>query len=315
MRVGVVVVNWNGFPDTAACLASLAASTPGPARVVVVDNGSTDGSLEALRALAHDPSVSVIAAGSNRGFAGGNNLGLAELASDPTITHFLLLNNDATVHPEFFGQIALAIAAAPGASVVGPTIYVTGQPGAVWYAGGHFVPWRALVVHDTAVPHSSAPIGTEFVTGCAMLISRQAWGRLGPLPEAYFIYLEDAEYSWRARAAGLRVLYAPGAIVYHAVGTAMRRSYTSPWVERLKAYNRALFVRRNFRGWERWAALAYLGVTKPGRALAELARGRPAVGWALLRGTAAGLLSNDGQLEVRQPPPVQDAQHRVVVDE
>ena len=315
MSVGVVVVNWNGLADTTACLESLAAAAPAAARVVVVDNGSTDGSLEALRASRADPRVSVIAAGSNRGFAAANNLGLAELAGDPAITHFLLLNNDATVHPGFLGQIALAIAAAPGAGIVGPTIYVTGRPAEVWYAGGHFVPLRALVVHDTAVPHGSAPVATEFVTGCAMLIARRAWETLGPLPECYFIYLEDAEYSWRARDAGLPVLYAPHAVAYHAVGTAMRRSYPNPWVEGLKARNRALFVRRNFRGWTRREALAYLIVTKPGRALVELLRGRPAVGWAVLRGTAEGLLSKDGHLEVRQPPTVQDPQHGVVVDE
>ena len=315
VRVGVVVVNWNGLADTTACLASLAAASPRPARVVVVDNGSTDGSLEALRAPNADQGVSIIAAGSNRGFAGANNLGLAELAGDSTITHFLLLNNDATVDPGLFAEIVRALDAVPATGLLGVTIYVSGRPGEVWYAGGHFVPLRALVVHDTAVPQGATPIATQFVTGCAMLIARQAWETLGPLPEAYFIYLEDAEYSWRARAAGLRVRYAPRAIAYHAVGTAMRRSYASPWVERLKAYNRALFVRRNFRGWERWAALAYLWVTKPARALVESLRGHPAVGWAVLRGTVSGLLSKDGKLEVRQPPTVQHPQHGVVVDE
>jgi GT2 family glycosyltransferase len=313
--VGVVVVNWNGLADTTTCLQSLAAAAPGPARIVVVDNGSTDGSLETLRASQADPRVSIIAAGSNRGFAGANNLGLVWLGEDPAITHFLLLNNDATVHPAFFAQLAQALATAPDAAVMGPTIYVTARPGEVWYAGGHFVPLRALVVHEYSVPKHPGPVPTQFVTGCAMLISRRAWETLGPLPEAYFIYLEDAEYSWRASAAGLRVLYAPAAIAYHAVGSAIRRSYASPWVERLKAYNRALFVRRNFSRWERWAALAYLVVTKPGRALIEVSRGRPAVGWAVLRGTAAGLLSKDGQLEIRQPPTVEDPQHGVVVDE
>src|SRR5712691_235866 len=164
VRVGVVVVNWNGLADTTACLESLAAAAPAAARVVVVDNGSTDGSLEALQhwRARHALPLSILAAGSNRGFAGANNLGIASLNADPAITHFLLLNNDATVDPGLFAEIVRALDAAPAAGLLGVTIYVSGQPGEVWYAGGHFVPLRALVVHDTAVPHGATPVATEF---------------------------------------------------------------------------------------------------------------------------------------------------------
>lgn len=316
LSVGVVVVNWNGLADTTACLESLLAAAPGPARVVVVDNGSTDGSLEALERwrASHALPLSIIAAGSNRGFSGANNLGLAELAGDPTITHFLLLNNDATVDRGFFGQVAHALAAAPDAGILGPTIYVAGRPGEVWYAGGRFVPLRALVVHDRIVPREPRPLPTEFVTGCAMVISRRAWTTLGPLPECYFIYLEDAEYSWRAREAGLPVLYAPRAVGYHAVGAAVGRSVPHPQVEYWHTRHRALFARRNLHGWRRWGALAYLVVTKPARALVQLLRGRPALAWAALRGTAQGLLSKEGDRVVRQPPAVQGPLDGVLID-
>lgn len=299
--IGVVVLNWNGHRDTVACLESLVAAVPAPSSVVVVDNGSTDDSLEVLRrwesrhaAAGSAPRVSVIASPANRGFSAGNNLGLVRLAADRAIGHFLLLNNDATVDPAFFGEVTRALEAVPDAGIVGPTIYVTGRPGAVWYAGGHFVPLRSLPVHDLTVPSRPAPVPTEFVTGCAMLIARRVWDTLGPLPECYFIYLEDAEYSWRARAAGFAVVYAPRAVAYHAVGATVRRRVARPQVEYWRTRNRALFVRRNLRGWARWGALAYLLVTKPGRALVEVLRGRPALGSAFLRGTAAGLWSKDG---------------------
>jgi len=317
----VVVVNWNGLTDTMACLVSLEAATPGPARVVVVDNGSTDGSVEALRRWQAErpkaPALTLIASPSNRGFSGANNLGLARLAADPAIDHFLLLNNDATVEPAFFAELARALAMAPDAGIMGPTIYVTGgaDAGQVWYAGGAFVPLRALVVHRLAVPPGAAPVATEFVTGCAMLISRRAWETLGPLPECYFIYLEDAEYCFRARAAGLPVLYAPAAVAYHAVGASVRRRVSSPQVEYWKARHRALFVRRNFGGWTRLGALGYLVLTKPGRALAEALRGRPGLGWAVLRGTLAGLLSKHGQRVAGQPAAVQHSPDGVLVYE
>ena len=298
--VGVVVINWNGLADTLACLESLVAATPGPARTVVVDNGSTDGSVNGLRTWlaahrGHDGlAVDLVESSTNLGFSGANNIGVERLRADPLIRHFLLLNNDATVDRTYFGELARALNAAPDAGIMGPTIYVTGRPGEVWYAGGSFVPLRTLVIHNTIVPAAELPRSTEFVTGCAMLIARRAWDTLGPLPECYFIYHEDAEYSWRAHAAGLAVLYAPRPVVYHAVGGAMRRQATRPRVAYLKTRNRVLFVRRNLHGWKRWGALAYLVVTKPGRAVAELLRGRPALGAAFLRGLAEGLVSRHG---------------------
>ena len=296
-----MIINWNGVADTLTCLESLVAASPGPARVVVVDNGSTDGSVDALRAWQGArrrdgavPAVTILASSTNRGFSGGNNIGVEHLHADSAISHFLLLNNDATVDRAYFGELARALDAAPDAAILGPTIYVSGRPGEVWYAGGRFVPLRGLVLHGRVVPEESAPLPTEFVTGCAMLIARRAWDALGPLPECYFIYHEDAEYSWRAHAAGLSVLYAPRALVYHAFGSTVQREVPRPRLEYLRTRNRVLFVRRNLRGWSRWAALVYLGVSKPGRTLTEVLRGRPALGWAFFRGLVAGLVSHHG---------------------
>ncbi len=293
--VGVVVINWNGLADTLACLESLVAADLAPARIVVVDNGSSDGSIDALfKWRARRPTaapMAIIALPVNRGFSAANNIGVEYLHADPAVAQFLLLNNDATVDRGFFTEIARALNVFPDAGLVGPTIFVTGRPGEVWYAGGHFVPFRSLNVHDTVVPREPTPVPTEFVTGCALLISRRAWRTLGPLPECYFpIYFEDTEYSFRAGQAGLRVLYAPRAIVHHAIGATTSR-VARPHVEHLKARNRALFVRRNFRGWSRWGALAYLLVTKPGRAVWEAFRGRPALGWAIFRGTLEGMFA------------------------
>src|SRR5213596_3702636 len=99
--IGVVVLNWNGLDDTLACLESLVTTRPAATRIVVVDNASTDGSADALErwAAAPEPRPLVIRSDRNRGYAGGNNLGLTQLARDPAITHVLLLNNDATAEP------------------------------------------------------------------------------------------------------------------------------------------------------------------------------------------------------------------------
>src|SRR2546426_6048166 len=268
--IGVVILNWNGAEDTIACLESLAAADPGPARVVVVDNASTDGAVAALGAWAAKSSrarPTIVRSEHNRGFAGGNNLGLVLLARDAGITHFLVLNNDVTVEPALFGEVAAAIERAPSTGLLGVTIYKGAGYERVWYAGGHLPNARAVTIHGTLVPPgaSGATVPTEFVTGCAMVVSRRAWDTLGPLPECYFLYFEDAEYSLRAGPAGFPVAYAPRAVVHHACGATLRqvpRPRSEYWIAR----SRALFVRRNCRGPALWRMLAYLALARPVRA-------------------------------------------------
>jgi len=301
--IGVVIVNWNGCADTVACLESLVAADPGPASIVVVDNGSTDDSAETLtRWAAQHPALrtAVVADAMNRGFAGGCNVGIAHLVGDSGVDHILLLNNDATVDRAFFAELARAVAVVPTAGIVGATIYEMARPGSVWYAGGRIRRQRAGTIHHRCVPPNEPAIPTEFVTGCAMLISLPAWRTVGPLPECYFMYFEDAEYCLRARAAGWQVVYAPRAIVRHAVNATVRRAVDPYRNEYWFARARALFARRNFRGWEKWTALAYLTLTVPPRAAVKALRWGPRRGWGLFWGTIRGLLAVEGDTRIRQ---------------
>ncbi len=300
--IGVVVLNWNGWRDTVECLGSLAAADPGPARVLVVDNGSVDESAakigqwidgERRRETARDGvAFEQLVSPTNLGFAGGNNLGLKHVERDATLTHFLLLNNDATVAPDYFAQLDSALQAIPNAGLLSGTVYYAAGRGRAWYAGGRMVPWRGTVSHGTRVPVSPEPRPTGFVSGCAMVISRPALNRLGPLPACYHpMYWEDAEYSLRAQRAGLAVVYAPGVVAHHRItasATTLPRR-----VEYLYAWhrNRGYFVRRNLTGWARGAAVAYLVVGKAVHAAWRALTGKPRDGWAMLSGTARGLLA------------------------
>lgn len=311
-RVGVVVLNWNGLADTLECLRSLHDAEPRPPVVVVVDNGSREDPTVAVRrfaaergvsatvldadgALPHDaapPWLVLLRLGGNRGFAGGNNAALRLLRRQPELTHFLLLNNDAVVAPDYLARLDEALRASPDAGLLSGTIYEFERRDVVWYAGGDTLPRRALVRHREHRPASDAPVPTSFVTGCAMVIARRTLDVVGPLAECYHpAYVEDAEYSWRVRAAGLPLVYAPAPAAYHRVGASAGRSDTSPFVAALLARHRAFFVRRNLRGATRLAAIAYLVATKPARAAVELLRGRPTMAGAILGGTVRGLLS------------------------
>lgn len=316
--VGVVVLNWNGLADTLECLRSLHDAEPRPAVVVVVDNGSRDDPTGALRGFAAErglaatvldaggalpagaaaPWLVLLRLGENRGFAGGNNAALRLLHRRPELTHLLLLNNDAVVAADYFARLHEALRASPEAGLLSGTIYEFERRDVVWYAGGDTLPHRALVLHRDRRPASDAPVPTSFVTGCAMVIARRALDVVGPLAECYHpAYVEDAEYSWRVRAAGMSVVYAPGPVAYHKIGASAGRAESSPFVASLLARHRAFFVRRNLRGTARLAAIGYLVATKPARALVELLRGRPAMAGAILGGTVRGLLSPDARHE------------------
>lgn len=296
--VGVVLLNWNNADDTIAALDSLWAADPRPAAVVVVDSASADRSVERIREWASIDNLTtqswfeLIVLERNMGFAGGNNVGIRYLLDRAGITHVLLLNNDAMVDTSFFAELTKALDAAPGAGLMTGTIYEHPNRTKVWYAGGREIPYRALIEHMMDVPASPAPVETEFVSGCTMLISRPVIDRIGLLPEIYFpLYHEDAEYSYRARAAGFPVLYAPKSIVYHKVGATVGPAKTSPYIMRAQVRHRVLYVQRNFRGLNRLVASFYLIATKPAKAIVEALSGRPKMGWAIFAGTVEGFLN------------------------
>lgn len=315
--IGVVVLNWKGASLTLACLDSLHDSRIVPSRVVVVDNASADGSIERFVRWAGERQIpfrlfregeepgtptewlTIVEANSNRGFAPGNNLGIRFLRERTACTHVLLLNNDATVAPDFFDEIARALQRVPEAGLVTGTIYEDhgdGDRSVVWYAGGIEIPGRALTGHLHSVPESDNPVETQFVSGCAMLISGSALDAVGDLAECYSpVYWEDAEYSHRVRAHGMKLIYAPRAVVYHRVGSTVGPARESPLVTYCQNRHRVFFVRRNYRGKQRILALGYLFATKPARALFEILRGNGRIGTAILRGFANGLLSSSAR--------------------
>lgn len=313
IEIGVVVLNLDGAAHVVHCLDSLAECVPAPARVVVVDNASRDDTLERVRAWAaerglplsesmdddpppeppgREPWLRLVSVTRHRGCSGGNNVGLRALLRDPAISHLVMLDNDTEVEPDYFGELAAAIRQVPDVGMLSGTIYHFDDRDRVWYAGGRTIPWRALVEHLLHVPDDGRPVPTEFVTGCAMVVSRALLERIGPMPECYFpVYMEDADYSFAARASGMPVMYAPRPVVYHKIGSTVGRATVSPRAKFMDTRHRGFYVRRNFRGWQRAAAVAYLLVTKPGRAVVEVLRGRPSMAAALVRGMASGLLS------------------------
>src|ERR1700719_4154792 len=135
--VAVVVLSWNGREDTLACLRSLAALAAPEPLVIVVDNGSSDGTAEAVRTAF--PGVELIETGANLGFAGGNNAGITR-ALERGASHLLVLNNDIEVEPGFLNALVEEAARRPDAGALCSLIQFADPPGLIWFAGASFDP-------------------------------------------------------------------------------------------------------------------------------------------------------------------------------
>lgn len=216
-RVAVVVLNWNGWRDTVACVESLRAQTLKPEWIVVVDNASTDDSVQALRAACSD--VTLLESGGNFGFAGGNNVGVRWALAQGAEAVWLL-NNDAFAEPDALAQLVQTDLARPDAGLIGTRIYEVSRPGVLQCWGGGWINlWAGRAREfDHPVPESAI----DYVSGCSLYMTKRGLERSGLLDEGFFMYFEDAELSLRYRADGWALAVADGARVSHRGGASSR---------------------------------------------------------------------------------------------
>lgn len=239
-----MIVSWNGKGDLLGCLASLERLEPPRPRVIVVDNGSTDGTGEAVRD--RFPEVELLSLSENLGFAGGNNRGI-ERALDGGAEYVCLLNNDTEVDPGFLNELLRAAGKFPRAGILGSRILYRSRPETVWsqgisvgrltgrvYAGRHNRPSRK--VPDT-------PESVEGVSGAAMLLRAETLRETGLFDEDYFLCFEDLDLCLRARRRRWGIMTAPGSEVYHSVSGSMGGEY-SPRVVYYSTRNHLLLLNR-----------------------------------------------------------------------
>jgi GT2 family glycosyltransferase len=245
----VVIVSWNGRRLLDACLEGVFAQTTPPDLVLLVDNGSTDGSVEHLRE--RWPAVRVIALGRNAGVAAGNNVGI-RAALDAGARYVLLLNNDADMRAPALAELRNALdEAGEGAWAAAPKILYRGEPGRIWSAGGGFDWWRGLSrdrgSDEPDRGQYDEPADIDYANTCCLLVRAEAFACVGLMDEAYFMYFDDSDFSARVRRAGGRIRYVPSAGVLHDVqastgGTADRPSLFALYYT---TRNRPRFIRRN----------------------------------------------------------------------
>jgi len=251
-HVLIVVLNWNGLADTLACLESMRRLEYPAYEVLVVDNGSSDGSPAAIRE--RFPDVTLIETGENLGFAGGNNVGIRhalEIGAD----YVLLLNNDTEVSPDFLSRLVDAAEADSQVGMAGPTIYYYDRPEVIWSAGGE-IDWRRGCTRMVGLDErddgqfGGAPREVDFITGCAVLVRATALRQAGLLDERFFMYYEEVEWCVRTRRAGFRIVHVPQAHIWHKIAPSAQSD--SPRVHYYMTRNRLLFLKASRAGWQAW---------------------------------------------------------------
>jgi len=272
-RTYVVVLNWNGLADTRACLASLAPACDDATAVLVVDNGSTDGSPEILRR--EFPRIRVLETGANLLFAGGNNAGI-RAALDDGAEAIMLLNNDTTVDPRFLGAMTARLRSWPDAGIVAPKILYHARPELIWYAGGEISAWTGTMRHrgirERDDGRFDTPGETAYASGCCFLTTREVVERIGMLDERYHMYTEDADFCMRARRAGYRIVYEPGARVWHKVSVSAG-GHLSAFKLRNKFISNFRFFAR-YAAWYQWAVFPWMNIAVNAAAACRYVLGR-----------------------------------------
>ena len=211
--VSVVIVNWNGEQFLERCLTALLAQTVTPYEIILVDNASTDGSLEIVGRF---PSVRLMALNENTGFARGNNLAI-EAASKES-EWIALINPDAFAAPRWLETLLAAAESKPGFDVFGSKLVnaadstlLDGTGDACHISG---LVWRTA--HGVPVSHLGES-ECEIFSPCAAaaLYRRSALLEVGGFDEDFFCYVEDVDLGFRLRLAGYRCLYVPKSVVHH----------------------------------------------------------------------------------------------------
>jgi GT2 family glycosyltransferase len=254
-RVTTIILNWNGIRDTLECLASVRNLDYPEVRIVVVDNGSTDGSPAVIRQKY--PSVVLLENGENLGFTGGNNLGMRK-ALEMGTDYLWLLNNDTILERDTLRNLLGPLITSPEAGLASPVIHYHEKPEAVQFRGS-YIDWerKRIVKLEEGDPVPDPTDGKPVsLWGTALLIKRAVVECVGYLNEKYFAYHEDEEYCMRAARAGYRCVVVPEARIFHKNSRSTgsndapmqvflrSRNLYFLWMDSLKGMERALHVRR-----------------------------------------------------------------------
>ncbi|MCI0398881.1 MAG: glycosyltransferase family 2 protein [Chloroflexi bacterium] len=289
--VYIVILTWNHWELTQACLASLQRLTYPNHCVLVVDNGSNDGTVDLVRR--HFPAATVLANAQNLGFAGGCNVGIRHALANQA-EYVFLLNNDTVVPPELLDVLVVQANELPNVGIVAPALTYFDKPDQLWFTGSRRH-WLTLESVDFG------PLGPrrhvrpdehhelDYIFGTAMFIPTSLFRQVGLFDEAFFMYYEDMDFCLRVQSAGYRLYYIPGVSVQHRVSASTTSTSSCRYYH--KARSSVLFFRKHAGFWRGLVIVPYR-FSSLLRTMGRLAcQGQWGNARAYLRGLADGLRS------------------------
>lgn len=295
-KIAAVVVNYNGKEVTLQAVASLRRMTYPNFDLVVLDNASTDGSMEALNHAY--PDLLQVRVEVNEGASGGYASAF-RWAMERDYDYVLLLNNDIEVEPDMLSRLVDVAESDSRIGCVGPKCYFHGDRQRLWSAGG-ILQFRESVTRERG--YGEIDRGqydqdeeVDYVNGCAILIRRAAAEAAGLWDALFYIRVDDADFCTRIKRHGFRCMYAHRAVLYHMVAYTTG-GYTSG---RNFQFGRsaAIYVRRYAKPWQWLSFFAFTGAAFIVAWLRELRRGNQAAAVAKLKGVREGL-----RMDLPPPP-------------
>ena len=251
--LSIITINYNGLKDTLALIETIPLNDN--LEVIVVDNASDN--QEAEQISSRFPKVKVIKSDKNLGFAGGNNLGIKASKGK----YLFLINND-TYFKDFNVQALIdRFDSDPNIGIVCPKIKFAWPPQPIQFAG--YTPLSNITIRNQAIGFGEEDHGqydfahtTPYAHGAAMLIKREAIDKVGLMPECYFLYYEELDWSMMFTRAGYQIWYDPQSTIFHKESQATGQN--SPLRTYYITRNRLRLVKRNYQGVIKWLSFCYL---------------------------------------------------------
>ena len=259
MEVGkllsIITINYNGLKDTCELIDTLPLNDE-TIEVIVVDNASTQD--EATELEKRYPLIIVIRSDKNLGFAGGNNLGIKAAHGK----YLFFINNDAILpQPSALSLLITRLESSDQIGMVCPKIRFTWGKQPIQYAG--YTPLSKITLRNKSIGFGEqdngqydTPHPTPYAHGAAMMVKREVIEQVGMMPECYFLYYEELDWSMMIRRTGYEIWYEPACTIFH------KESQTTGQQSPIKTYyitrNRLLFALRNINGSERYLTYLYI---------------------------------------------------------
>lgn len=240
--VSIIIVNWNGKKFLKKCFSSLEKINYPNYEIILVDNGSTDGSVEYIKK--NFPQVKIIQNKENLGFAEANNIGYQQAKGK----YILLLNNDTEVTPDFLNRLVTVLKSDEKIGVVQPKILLSSQPSKIETVGSYLTS-TGFLYHfgwekDAKKPKYNLRQEIFSARGACMLIKKEVVEKVGLFDKDFFAYFEETDFCWRTWLAGYKIIYVPNSVICHkGGGTASRISL--PFIDYHSFKNRICTLIKN----------------------------------------------------------------------